>query len=145
MKICLICTEIFGWGKYGGFGRVTRIIGRELVKHGIEVFSIVPRRNGQKELEILDGIKVLGFQKSNPFHAKELFRICDADIYHSEEPSFLTYLAMKEMPGKLHIVTSRDPKTTVDWLTEFINPSKNKFQVLSNYLFENNFFVKRSV
>ena len=34
MKICLISVEIFAWGKYGGFGRATRIIGRELVKRG---------------------------------------------------------------------------------------------------------------
>jgi len=27
MRICLISVEIFSWGKYGGFGRATRIIG----------------------------------------------------------------------------------------------------------------------
>ena len=32
MKVCLISTEIFAWGKYGGFGRATRMIGGELVK-----------------------------------------------------------------------------------------------------------------
>ncbi len=145
MKICFICTEIFEWGKYGGFGRATRIIGRELVKRGIEVFAVVPRRNGQKEFEILDGIKVLGFQKTNPFYAKKLFKTCNADVYHSEEPSFLTYLAMNEMPNKFHVITSRDPKLTNDWLREFIRPSYNKLQVFSNYLFENNFLVRKSV
>jgi glycosyltransferase involved in cell wall biosynthesis len=145
MKICLLCTEIFNWGKYGGFGRATRIIGRELVKHGVEVFAVVPRRNGQKEIEILDGIKVLSFQKSNPFYAGKLFRACNADVYHSEEPSFLTYLAMKRMPHKFHIITSRDPKLTIDWIKEFIHPSYNKLQVFSNYLFENNFLVGKAV
>ena len=145
MRICLICTEIFEWGKYGGFGRATRIIGEELVMRGIEVFAVIPRRNEQKEFEILNGIKVLGFQRANPFYSKKLFKVCNADIYHSEEPSFLTYLAMKEMPHKYHIITSRDPKTTVDWIKEFIRPSHNKLQVLSNYLFENSFLVKKSV
>ena len=49
MKICLICVEIFAWGKFGGFGRATRIIGRELVKKGFEVTAIVPLRKGQKK------------------------------------------------------------------------------------------------
>ena len=73
MKICLICTEIFEWGKYGGFGRATRIIGRELVKRGIEVFAVVPKRNGQKEIEILDGIKVFGFQNVKSISCKKIF------------------------------------------------------------------------
>jgi glycosyltransferase involved in cell wall biosynthesis len=145
MKVCFICTEIFEWGKFGGFGRATRVIGKELVKHGVEVFAVIPRRNEQKEFEVLDGIKILGFKRSNPFYAGKLFKICDADIYHSEEPSFLTYLALKVMLDKIHIITSRDPRNSVDWLREFISPSYNKLQVFSNYLFENNFLVKKSV
>jgi len=34
MRVCLISVEIFAWGKYGGFGRATRLIGRELAKRG---------------------------------------------------------------------------------------------------------------
>jgi len=44
MRVCLICVEIFAWGKYGGFGRATRLIGRELAKRGVEVFAVVPRK-----------------------------------------------------------------------------------------------------
>lgn len=145
MKICFICTEIFAWGKYGGFGRVTRTIGSELVRHGFEVFAVVPRRQNQNEIEILDGIKVLSFPAHNPFFAKRLFKSCDADIYHSEEPSFLTYLAANAMPEKIHLVTSRDPRTFKDWLKELMYPSKNIFQVLANYFFENNLLVTKSV
>jgi len=145
MKVCFICTEIFAWHKYGGFGKATRIIGRELVKQNIEVFAVVPRRKGQKEFEILDGIQVLGFNKYNPFAAKRLLIECDADIYHSEEPSFGTHLAMKAMPEKLHLVTSRDPKLFYDWINEFIHPSQNKMQVLANYFYENNLLVKKAV
>lgn len=145
MKICLICTEIFEWGKYGGFGRSTRIIGRELVKRGIEVFAVVPKRMGQKEIEILEGIKVFGFKKSNPFYARKFFKECNADIYHSQEPSFGTYLAMKAMPNKIHLITSRDPKFFSDWMKEFALPSHNKFQVFLNYLFEDNYLIKKSV
>ena len=145
MKICFICTEIFAWNKYGGFGKATRIIGRELVKNNFEVAAVIPRRNGQKEFEILDGIKVFSFPNYNPFLARKLFKECDADIYHSEEPSFGTFLAMKEMPHKIHVVTSRDPKLFKDWTIEFTHPSYNKIQVMANYLYENNFLVKKSV
>jgi glycosyltransferase involved in cell wall biosynthesis len=137
--------EIFAWNKYGGFGKATRMIGRELVKKGIEVFAVVPRRKNQKEFEILDGIKVFSFPKYNPFLAVKMFSRINADIYHSEEPSFGTYLAMKEMPRKIHIVTSRDPRFWNDWVREFIHPSYNKFQVIANYLYEDNFLVKKSV
>lgn len=145
MRVCFICVEIFAWGKYGGFGRATRIIGRELVKRGIKVFAVVPRRKDQKPVEELDGITVFSFPPYFPWSSKELYRICDADIYHSQEPSFGTHLAMKSMPNRKHIVTFRDPKDTQDWKTEFQLPSLSKLQVLSNYLYEDNFLVKRAV
>ena len=59
MRICLISTEIFAWGKFGGFGRATRMIGGELVKRGVEVIAVVPQRPGQRAVEQLDGITVL--------------------------------------------------------------------------------------
>ena len=145
MRICFICTEIFEWGKFGGFGKATRTLGRELVKNNIEIFAVVPRQKGQKEFEILDGIKVLSFSKSHPFSAKKLLVKCNADIYHSEEPSFTSYLAIKELPKKNHLITSRDPRNIKDWALEFLYPSSNALQVVSNFIFENNIFVSKSV
>ena len=145
MKICLISVEIFAWGKYGGFGRSTRMIGRELSLRGIDVTAVVPRRGAQKPVEELDGIKVLGFEPANPFSAIELYRQADADIYHSQEPSFGTYLAQYVKPKRKHIITFRDTRNTKDWWIEFLYPSKNSLQVLSNILYENNFLVSRAV
>ena len=145
MKICLICVEIFAWGKYGGFGRATRAIGSELVKRGHEVYAVVPRRQDQQLVEDLDGIRVLGFPKFNPMEATRLFKQCNADIYHSQEPSFNTWRAMKAMPQKKHMVTSRDPRTLQDWWIEFRYPSSSKFQVISNHLYEDNVFVHTAV
>ncbi len=145
MRICFICTEIFAWGKFGGFGRVTRTIGKELVKRNIEIFAVVPKQKNQKEFENLDGIKVLGFSKSNPLYAKKLLVECNADIYHSEEPSFITYLAIRELPKKIHIITSRDPRNFFDWIHELVYPSYNTLQVFLNIIFENNFLVSESV
>jgi len=145
MRVCFICVEIFAWGKYGGFGRATRLIGSELAKRGIEVFAVVPRRNGQKPVEELDGITVLSFPAYFPWSSRNLYRKCDADIYHSSEPSYGTYIAMKVQPHRKHVVTFRDPRDFQDWKMEYELPSLNKLQVLSNYLYENNFLVKRAV
>jgi glycosyltransferase involved in cell wall biosynthesis len=145
MRICFICVEIFAWGKYGGFGRSTRLIGRELVKRGIRVFAVVPRRENQKQVEDLDGINVLSFPMASPGASRKLFQECDADIYHSQHPSFGTYLAMKSMPRKKHIITFRDPKNVYDWFIELRYPSLSWVRTLLAFFYENNFLVKRAV
>jgi glycosyltransferase involved in cell wall biosynthesis len=145
MKICLISVEIFAWGKYGGFGRATRLIGRELVKRGHEVYAIVPRRGEQKEIEILDDITVFGFSPYRPWEAIRMIKKADADIYHSCEPSLATYFAVKHMPQRCHMVTFRDPRDLKDWIMEFERPSLNRLQVIHNYFYENNILVRRSI
>lgn len=145
MRICLIAVEVFAWGKYGGFGRATRIIGRELAKRGVDVTVVTPRRKGQNPVESLDGMRVLSFKPVEMFSAGELFQQVDADIYHSEEPSMGTYLAMRDMPDRKHIVTFRDPRDPHDWRTEFSLPSLSPAQVIANWLYEDNWLVQRAV
>jgi glycosyltransferase involved in cell wall biosynthesis len=145
MRVCLISVEIFAWGKHGGYGRATRVIGRELVKRGVQVFAVVPRRGAQRPIEALDGITVLGFNPATPWRATALLRDCDADIYHSQEPSFVTYLARRAMPDRKHVVTFRDPREMRDWLTELRYPSLNQLQVLGNIMYEDNPLVRRAV
>lgn len=145
MHICFICVEIFAWGKYGGFGRATRTIGRELNQRGLQVTAIVPRRENQQPVEDLDGIRVIGFERKKFLSSSNLYRMIDADIYHSEEPSFGTYLAQKALPHKKHIVTFRDTRTTSDWLTELRLPSISWGQVISNTLYEDNFLVHKAI
>jgi glycosyltransferase involved in cell wall biosynthesis len=145
LHICLISVEIFAWGKYGGFGKATRTIGRELVRRGIQVTAIVPRRGSQKKIEELDGIKVFGFDYRKPFEMLRIFRDCNADIFHSQEPSTGTYIAQMTHPGKKHIVTFRDTRLLSDWITEFKYPSLNRAQVLLNWLYEDNLIVQQAV
>ena len=145
MKVCFLCVEIFAWGKFGGFGRSTRVIGRELVKRGIEVTAIVPQRAGQKAVEMLDGIRVLSFPAHRPLSMRKLIRECDADIYHSQHPSFATWLARRTMPDRRHVVTFRDPKEFEDWWLELTNPSLSKTQVLLNWLYEDSPLVRRAI
>lgn len=145
MKICFLSVEIFAWGKYGGFGKATRIICRELVKRGIEVYAVVPRQKNQKPVELLDGIKVLSFPKHLPWKSIDLIKGTGADIFHSAEPSTATYFAFKYMPKSKHIITFRDPRDFKDWILEFELPSINKLQVLLNYIYESNFLVTSAI
>ncbi len=145
MRVCLISVEIFAWGKYGGFGRATRLIGRELSRRGVQVTAVVPRRKGQGAVENLDGIRVLSFKPRDFLTATRLFREANADVYHSQEPSMGTYLAQRAMPDRKHIMTFRDPRDLEDWGIELKLPSLNYLQVLANWMYEDNFLVKKAV
>jgi glycosyltransferase involved in cell wall biosynthesis len=138
VKICLISVEIFAWGKFGGFGRSTRLLGAELSRRGLEVSAVVPMRMGQQRVETLDGITVHGFPMAWPFAMVPTLRDCDADIYHSQHPSLGTLLALRALPDRRHIVTLRDPKDRVDWGLELANPSNSKLRVMLNWVYEDN-------
>lgn len=145
LHICLISVEIFAWGKFGGYGKATRILGRELVKRGYKVSALVPRRGVQNRVEFLDGITVYGYDFRKPLEMLRIFKGCDADIYHSQEPNLGTYLAQRFHPDKKHLVTFRDTHLLSDWAIEFAYPSKSRMQVLANILFEDNFLVHKAV
>ena len=145
MHVCLVSVELFAWGKYGGFGRATRTIGRELARCGVQVSAVVPRRSGQAEVESLDGITVYGFTRTAPWKAAELFRRIDADVYHSQEPSWGTRVAMRAAPDRKHVITFRDTRTTRDWQIELAHPSHSRLQVLANLVYEDNPLVHRSI
>ncbi|MDZ4746946.1 MAG: glycosyltransferase family 4 protein [Saprospiraceae bacterium] len=144
-RICLISVEIFAWGKYGGYGKSTRIIGRELVRRGYEVSAVVPRRQDQQPEEWLDGIKVYGLTPMEMLTSSAIYKKINADIFHSCEPSIGTWLAMKAVPDAVHLVTCQDPKGYKEWVQEFSFPSKSRVQVLENYLFEANILVRSAV
>ena len=145
MHICLVAVEIFAWGKYGGFGRATRTIGRELVKRGITVSAVVPRRADQGRIENLDGIQVHGVTLSDLLSGGRPYQRLDADIYHSQEPSLGTYLAQHAQPRARHVVTFRDTRDGADWRIERGLPSMSIVQVLANRLYEDNWLVHRAV
>ena len=49
-----------------------------------------------------------------PF-TQSVYRECDADVYHSQEPSWGSIVGMKAMPSRRHIVTCQNPKSKGDW------------------------------
>lgn len=146
MKVCFVASQIFAWNKYGGFGSVTRTIGRELIRRGIEVSAVVPRRGTQKTNEDLDGIKVYSYNPALFFLSRKPYKLCNADIYHSQEPSFSTYLAMKTMPERKHVITCRDPRNKHDWSVFYKYWTRSKKLTFPlSYIYENNYFTNQSV
>jgi glycosyltransferase involved in cell wall biosynthesis len=145
VHVCLIAVEIFAWGKYGGFGRATRTIGRELVNRGITVSAVVPRRADQPPIANLDGIEVRGLTLADLLRGGDPYRRIRADVFHSQEPSFGTYLAARAQPAARHVVTFRDTRDASDWRTERDLPSMSVLQVLANRLYEDNGLVHGAV
>jgi glycosyltransferase involved in cell wall biosynthesis len=130
MRVCFIATEIFAYEVYGGFGALTRMIARGLSERGINVYVVMPRYPQQKPVEIMDGFIILSIpsEKLSSYKYRYIYRLIDADIYHSEEPSLGTYIAQKVTPEKMHIVTFQDPRTIedrkVEW--EYLNLTKTE-------------------
>jgi glycosyltransferase involved in cell wall biosynthesis len=119
MHVCLICIELFGDSIYGGFGRATRFIGRELVRRGVKVSVVVPRRSETyPERYELDGMTVHQYRPARPWQAIRSFREVRADVYHSQDTSLGTFLARVAASSAAHVVTFRDPMDRQDWLVE---------------------------
>jgi glycosyltransferase involved in cell wall biosynthesis len=88
---------------------------------------------------------VYGFKPLDLVSAFRIYQEVDADIYHSQEPSLGSYLAMKAKPERKHIVTFNDPRNFKDWITEFSLPSLNRLQVLANWFYEDSWLVHQAV
>jgi len=115
------------------------------VKRGVEVYAVVPRQPGQPPIEKMDGITVLSFPKYQPWKTWGLYQQVNADIYHAQEPSLSTWIAMKAMPDRKHIVTFQDARDLTDWKMEYELPSLGKWQVISNFLYEHHFLASSAV
>lgn len=148
MRVCFIVGEIFNWGVYGGFGKLTRTLGSNLVKAGFEVFVLMPRvSKDQRVIESLDGMTVLGLPSR---YARSLYKACDADIYHSQEPSMSSYLAIRWNPKSKHIVTFQDPMTINEQLVSIWskNPKWKNFSFRLSIKLKvraTDFFVKKAI
>ena len=114
-RVCYVATEFFAWGRWGGIGKATRDIASGVAERGFEVHAVVPRGRGQKRVEELDGVTVHCHPLVEYPFSGRLYREIDADIYHSEDPSWGTLLAMNSVEGSVHVVTAQNPRTGADW------------------------------
>ena len=126
MEVCLVSPEIFSGGYHGGFGFLTRTLGRGLVQRGHEVSVVTVRRGTQEEYEELDGMKVHAFPTHgggpralrallSRLNSLEYYREVDADVYHSQAISYNTYAAQRAVPERKHVITFQDPFDLHEW------------------------------
>jgi glycosyltransferase involved in cell wall biosynthesis len=115
LSVCLVATELFEWGRYGGFGRCTRTIGASLAKRGARVSVVVPMGRGQKPVEELEGMAVHSFPLRRYPFTGSLYGRCGADVFHSEGLSWGSKIAMEAVPGSRHMVTFQNPRTKDEW------------------------------
>jgi glycosyltransferase involved in cell wall biosynthesis len=146
VRVCFLVSEFFAWGKYGGYGTSTRVLASELARRGLDITVVTPARGKQPRRELVDGVTVW----SHPAHSLgsqlRLLRACQADVYHSQEPSLGTWLARKAAPGRAHVVTCRDTRVSADWLIEMRSwILDGSFRTLLTYPYENNPLVTSAV
>ena len=145
MSVCIISSFITGFGKTGGFGNMTRQHAIALQQHGCEVTVVVPRKGNQPRLAYDNDLRIIGLDPSQ-FFSFSTFRTIDADIYHSQNPNFITFIAMLAQPKKKHVVTYRDPRDFADLITELrFGTWKSRLMAPFIFEFENGPFVTYTV
>lgn len=137
MRVCLIATEIFSNGFFGGFGALTKKIATGLTKKGIEVYVVTPRKKNQKPIEKIDDFIVVSYPSllytdiKGALRFNSIYSMIDADIYHSQEPSVGTCLALLGAPKKKHIITFQDPRNINDWRKQWDENNMRKIDQLN--------------
>lgn len=123
-----------------------RQLAQSLAADGFPVSVITQRRDGQRPLEQIGGVPLYSYGGLNFAEARRLIKTSEARIFHSQNPSLLSYLAQKLRPECVHLVTCRDPHYRLDWLTEFRYATIRRRLLLGfNYLSEASFLVRQSV
>ena len=131
LHVCLIASELLGWGKAGGYGFATRSIARGLAERGHRATVVLPCPRGKRPARFeLDGFEVIAYARSELLRSGRIFSAVDADVYHSQEPSVASYFARRAMAHRAHLVTSRDPRVWRDWWIEFLHPTFNRLRTL---------------
>jgi glycosyltransferase involved in cell wall biosynthesis len=146
LHICILTSQYFDWGIYGGFGSMSRKLGESLAMSGHRVSVIVPGRQGQPPVETIAGVDIYSFSPRNIIEACRLIRTSQAQVFHSQDPTLLTYLAQRLHPRRVHLVTSRDPRELHDWWIEFLYATPmRRLLTPFNYFTESGLFVRQAV
>jgi glycosyltransferase involved in cell wall biosynthesis len=123
MRISFIVSEVFTEKRFGGFGWLVRVIGRELVKQGFEVFVLAWRDPGYPKRFCVNGIEVITYPYAfdtksvfrhlhNYYEFSKILRDVDADVFISIEAMVETLIAEILKRGARHVVWAQDP---FDW------------------------------
>lgn len=143
MKICIISSNYVTKNRVGGFASMTRTLARALAKKGYEVVVLVPKKYVQEKID--EPFEVIGLSKRQML-SKKTYRIIDADIYHSQNQSIMSAIAMLSQPQKKHVITCRDPRNFKDWLIEFSDATfRRRIFLPFNYCFEEGLLARWAV
>ena len=125
---------------------MTKCLADVLASQGHDVSVVVPRKEGQRSEQTVDGVTIYGVDLRDLLQSRSFFSKIDADIYHSQNPNYLTFLALRTQPQKKHVITCRDPRDTSDWITETTHATwKRRIKTPLVYLFENAPFISYAV
>jgi len=125
-SICFICSEAFLGKRKGGFGRLVRILGRELAKKGFDVHVICWRELSNEDYpHIVDGIHIWTYRYNyasksliehlcNYIEAKRVIERIAADVWVSIDCMVETLIAMKLFPRAKHVIYLQDPRSLED-------------------------------
>lgn len=146
IKICIISSQILDSGKIGGFGSMTKCLAYMLASQDHDVSIVVPKKEGQPRKQTVKNVTIYGVSLRDLLHPRAFFSNIDADIYHSQNPNFLTFLALRAQPQKKHVITCRDPRDIHDWVTETIHATRRRrIKTPLVYLFEDGPFISYAV
>ena len=97
LHICILTSQYFDWGIYGGFGSMSRKLAESLVQTGYSVSVIVPGRRGQR----LVGDHPWS-PRSTSFSPRHVLEACRSDSpvppptsSIRQDPTIFTYLAQR--------------------------------------------------
>jgi len=134
MRVGIISSETFV-NRRGGFGKLVRMIGRELARRGFDVWVITWRDPDMDEYMEVDGVKILSYPYTYTSHSVfrhladyskviPLIRGVNADVYISIDCMVETYIAMKVAPKAKHIIWVQDPFNENDYkLLSTVDPN----------------------
>ena len=123
-KICFICDQIFGFGKYGGYGKILETYCRNLRAKGIQTAIITHKYGDQENIHLHNNVPVLSWEylEDKPLPLRLLSYanfinsfVVDADMYYHIDATIETYIAMKLKPHKRHVINLQDPYDENDY------------------------------
>ena len=123
MRIAFVTSETFTEKRHGGFGWFVRLIGRELIKRGFEVYAVAWRDPGYPKEYVVDDIRVVTYRYrfetgsvlkhlSDYVEAVRVIRDVNADVHISIEAMVETLIAELIKRDAKHVVWAQDP---FDW------------------------------
>lgn len=146
LRVCILTSQYFNPNKIGGFGSMSRALAEALAARHVPTSVIVPRRADEPFRENLKGVEIFRFPSHSARKALSLLKSSPATVFHSQDPTILTPLAVWARPDAAHVVTCRDPRDWRDWLIEFRYATwDRRLRMPRNWFFETGPLVRWGV